>query len=408
MSLNSLMLASSVREKYARPSRRAQLPKVDLTQTRVNLPCTWPHIRFAALLLLTAACHPPRPAPPVPPGEWTAALGGPARAAYAGETVAVDLHAQWRKGVDRGFAAALQVHGPILVATTTGRAVVALNARTGMQYWSRRFNGPIAGTALRQDDLLFLATGDRENRVHAINITRGRGVWSRRVGPVRVEPLLLDSALIVVTETGDVVALRARDGSPLWRTAVGAAPATSPVSADGVLLVATTRDSLVRLDAGGRITGRIALPATPSAAALVRGDTLMLPAHSGDIIAVLVRDSLRLLWHTRLGAPVLAPVVPGRAGVSYALDRDAAVYRIQPDGSATRIAALGGAASGCFAAVGDHLVVGRLDGTLFLLDAEGRVVFTLDMGDSLIAPVAAQGGALFVPLLRGAVVKLES
>ena len=362
---------------------------------------------MCALLLGVPACRPPRAVPAVPAGAWTSTLGGPERAAYARENVDHTVRESWRTGVDRGLAAALQVHGHVLVATTTGRSVVTLNAETGMQYWSRRYNAPIAGTALRRNDRVYVATGDRDNKVHAIDITRGRGVWSQRVGAVRVEPLLLDDIIVVATEPGEVVALRVADGSPVWHAALRARPAAPPVVAGGTLFVATTRDTLVGIDpASGRITTTMALPATPSATILAHGDVLVIATHAGHVIAIPTGGTAGLRWSADVGAPVLAPVAAIGSDV-YVLNRNAEVWRIDADGRAERIVGLGGAAAGSFAAVGTRLVAGRLDGALFLLDTDGTIIWQQDMGDSVVAPVAAHAGALFVPLLRGDIVKLQ-
>ncbi len=365
------------------------------------------NLLLAAFTTLFAACHPPRIAPAVPAGQWSALLGNSSRSAYASEAISAAPKIIWNKGIDRGFAEPLEVHGSLLLATSTGRAIVTMDAESGMRYWSRRFSGPIAGTALRRDSVVFVATGDRENRVQAISLTRGRGMWSRRVGAIRVEPLLLDSMLVVVNEAGEAQALRTRDGSAVWHTRLGAPPATSPVHANGAVFVASERDTLVRLDARtGDVLARVALPATPSAPPLVLGGALILPFDTGDIIAVGTAPPNSVLWRVSIPSPVnAAPVAHG--DTVFVLTRDAQVWRLDPAGHATSIATLGGAASGSLTMAGDRLVVGRLDGMLFLLDLEGQVLWQNDLGDSVVAPVAVHNGVMFVPLLHGHVVRLQ-
>jgi outer membrane protein assembly factor BamB len=285
--------------------------------------------------------------------------------------------------------------------------VVALDAETGMQYWSRRFNGPIAGTALRRNDLVYVVVGDRENRVHAINVRRGRGVWSRRVGTTRVEPLLHDSLLVLAQENGDVAALLASNGTQVWTQRIGASPAIAPVAANGQLFVASTRDTLYRMDAAtGQVTARLALPSTPSAPALVSGSNLLLALHSADVVLIRAEDEPRVDWRVNVGAVVLAPIA-AIGGAFLTLNRDADIHRMDASGTLTRIARLGGAASASFTAVGPNLLAGRLDGTVACLDTTGQTIWEQKSGDSVIAPVAASHGALFVPLLRGHIVRIR-
>jgi len=341
----------------------------------------------------------------VPPGEWVSVLGGPGRSAYADAHISDHPAIEWRKGIDRGLAVPLQIHGDLLVATTTGRAIIALNAGSGLQYWSRRYAGPIAGTVLRRDDLLFLATGDRENRVHAVDIRRGRGRWSKRVAAIRVEPILLDSSIVVASENGLAVSLSTLDGSELWRTRLGAPPAVAPVLSNGMVFVATS-DTLFALDRDhGGILHRLTLAAAPSAAALELDGHLLFTLSSGDVIAVSTGGVPAIEWNARLTEPSVAS--PVRIGTAiYVLDRSAAVWRVDRSG-AVPVATLGGAASGSITAVGDRLVVGRLDGAVFILDGDGSIISRVDLGDSVVAPAAAGDGALYVPLLRGDVVKLK-
>lgn len=364
---------------------------------------------FAPLfLLLVAGCHPPRIAPAVPPGEWTTSLGSPARAAYVDDSIGSNLSVDWSEGVDPGLAVPLQVHGPVLIATTAGRAIIAMNAETGLRYWSRRYNGPIAGAALRRGDTIFLATGDRENRVHAIDIHRGRGRWSQRVGEIRVEPLLVDSSVVVVTETGRVVALATEDGRQRWITRLGESPAVSPVLASGLVFVTSARDTLYGIEPGnGTIRSRTRLPGTPTSAALVRDGVLIMALGSRQVVGVRPGAQPAVEWSADLPEPVDAtPVAVGSA--IFVLDRSASVWRIEAGGGVRRIAELGGAASGSLTAVGNRIVVGRLDGRLSVLNTEGDVVASLDFDDSIIAPVAAGDGVLWVPLLRGHVVRVSS
>jgi hypothetical protein len=91
----------------------------------------------------------------------------------------------------------------------------------------------------------------------------------------------------------------------------------------------------------------------------------------------------------------------------FVLTRDAGVWQISQSGAAHRIAGLGGAATGALTAIRDRLLVGRLDGVLFLLDLDGNTLWQHDFEDSIVAPVAVRDGNLFVALLRGDLIKLQ-
>lgn len=359
------------------------------------------------LVLLVAGClHPPRVVPAVPAGSWS---GGPgnARAAPAGARVPESPREVWRKGVGRGVTVPVMVAGPVVMATTTSRSVVTLSADDGMQYWDRRFRSAIAGTALRRDDRLYLATGGGENKVWAIDIARGRKVWERRVGAARAAPAAGDGTVYVALENGSLLAMADADGSIRWRTRLAASTLVAPILSGEHLLVATMADTLYRIErSSGRITDRLGIPAAVAAPPLLLGDTLVLPLQSGVLLAVSA-STLAEAWRADLGASILASPVAGGDGSVLALTRRVEVWRIDPHGRETRLAALEGAASGSLAEAGGRIVVGRLDGWLFVLDRAGEVVWKRDMEDSIVAPVTVRGDALYVPLLHGRLVKLQ-
>jgi outer membrane protein assembly factor BamB len=293
------------------------------------------------------------------------------------------------------------------MATTTSRSVVTLSAETGMQYWTRRFRSAIAGTALRRDDRLYLATGGGENKVWAIDLERGRKLWERRIGASRAAPAVAEGTVYVALENGSLTALSATDGGTRWRTPLSAGSVVAPVVSGEHVLVATTADTLYRIERStGRITARLGIPAAVSAPPLLQGDTLVLPLQSGLVLAVSA-SALSEFWRADVGGSVLAPPTPTADGSVLALTRNAEVWRIDRTGQARRLAALEGATSGSLAQAGGRIVVGRLDGWLFALDLDGNVVWRKDMKDSIVAPVTVRDDALYVPLLHGDVVKLQ-
>jgi len=360
----------------------------------------------AAIML--AACVVPRRAPAVGPGEYRGTTGGDP-AATAAIPADAGYRVSWRKGFGRGIVTPLQIHSPVLLATTTGRRVVVIDAETGDTYWARRFSGPIGGSVLRRDDRIYVATGDRENRITALALDRGRKVWaSRRVGSFRVQPVLLEDRIIGVTDDGLAVAISEADGAILWRTELRAPPATQPVPDGDDVLVVTVRDTLYRIDgADGSVLARIALPGTPSAPPLLLGRRLILPVQPRHVVSVDV-DAMAASPAVPVPALVLAAPVTGEPGQSFLLARNGQIVRFDARTNTVAPAGdVGGAAAGSFAGVGALLAVGRLDGKLFLVDRGGHEVWQQDFEDSIDAPVAALDGVMYVPLLRGDIVRLE-
>ncbi|MBI4410439.1 MAG: PQQ-binding-like beta-propeller repeat protein [Gemmatimonadetes bacterium] len=340
--------------------------------------------------------------------DWPTLLGNPQRAGYAAEAAPDSVEEVWRAEVGRGLVSPLVVEGPAVLAATANRLVVAISAEDGEHYWERRLDGAITGGMVRWRDRVFAAAEEREGRAYALALEDGDRLWHRVVGSTPVPPLLVGDVVFFGTEGGNIFALDVRKGEEAWKRRLSGAVRATPVPWHDRLLVATASDTLFVLDRdAGAVVGRMALPAGVAAAPALSGDTVVVPLFSGDAVA-LVLPELTQAWRAALGAPVLAAPVVAPNGAVYLLTRAADLWRVPPaGGTAEKIAALGGAARASLTLVRDRLLVGRLDGTLFLLRTDGSVVWRKDLEDSIVAPVTAHAGALYVPLLRGTIVKLQ-
>lgn len=396
-------------------------------RVRVNSLCA------AALMfvLVGAGCtRPIRPAPVEPSTVWPTVLGEATRNGYEGEAVAdeqpVDV---WRTEVGRGLRAAPVVTGPVVLLATTNRMVTALSAETGEIFWEQRLSGTLTVQPLVDGDRIFVATATEDAEVYALRLRDGRTLWKRKLPQVREAPLLLENVLYVGTQTGRVLALEVEEkGALRWEARLGASTASTPVAWNGHIAVGTGRDSLVFLDArDGRGRERVALPGEVSAPPALVGDTLILPFYSGELLAlelVAVVEPARPgdggrrngsgagrgeLWRVRLGAPILAAPVAAEDGKVYVLTRDGEIWAVaRGAGDATHLASLGGVATASLVLAGRTLVAGLLDGRLVAVDrGTGATRWSVRFEDSVHAPVAVHSGAIFVPLLRGTVVKLR-
>jgi outer membrane protein assembly factor BamB len=377
--------------------------KLDVLPRRVNS-C----VRCVALSLALTACSSSfRPAPPVPPGEWTTAFGASDGAAYADQTIPDHVSVAWRKDWARGIVAPVVLAGNVALAATTSRSLVTFSTDNARKYWDWRFASPIAGPPLRRNQFVFVATRVRDGAVYAMDLTRGRRAWRRAIGGAQAEPLLIGNSLVVATVSGEVVSVATSDGRVEWRLQLRAPAAVMPVATESSVLVATTNDTLYSIDMAERRVSRSArLPATPSAPPLLFGDTLVLALHSGDVVAWSV-TRLEELWRVHLNETVLAQPVRTPAGDLVLLTRSAELWRVAGGRSPVRMASLGGAASGSLTLGRDRLLVGRLDGALFCVSLDGTTLWREDLNGSIVTIVAVRDGTLWVPLLNGEVVSLR-
>jgi outer membrane protein assembly factor BamB len=365
-----------------------------------------PHWIVNSPLLLTAlvigagCLGAARPAP-LPPGRVQFVEAGTAQGDIPGSGTIV-----WQNPAGRGVTLPVLATGPVVIAATSARSVTALGAEAGARYWERKVGGSIAGPPTSDGHRIYVGTRARDGSVYAIDPVSGRRIWSRRVGDVRGGVVFADRLVLAGTARGELVALDDSAGVIRWRTQLAGAVATTPVVRGTHAFVATETDTLYRVSLrGGTIELRVAIRATPSAPPAVQNDVLVLALHSREVAAYALPD-LRERWRVTVDdVPLARPVWDDDAVV--VATRTASIWRIEPETAPRRIANPGGAITTTFMGAGGRIVLGRLDGTLICFERDGREIWRVDLGSSIVAPATVLDGALFVGLLDGNVVRIR-
>ncbi|HWV58742.1 MAG TPA: PQQ-binding-like beta-propeller repeat protein [Longimicrobiales bacterium] len=341
---------------------------------------------------------------PAPPGRFVGATTD----SLANRTLPA-VAELWRVETGRGVTSPLIEHGGLLIATATSRDVTAFDPETGQRIWQRRVSGPVIGGATLHAGRLLVAVGDDDGGIQALDPASGTTLWTSSIGSVIHAPGAAYGRAFAGTEMGVVASVDIESGAEMWRIRLSRPVSSTPLPIDGQIVV-TAEDTLYVLAAeNGLIRWRMPLAAHVGAAPAARGDTLYLPLRSGELIAIAV-NGRRELWRASFGDhPILATPALAPDGAIYVLNRAAELWRFRPGGAApVRVAELGGAATAAFSASENGALVGRVDGALFLVRPEdGEILWRHDFDDAIRAPVAVHGNAIFVPLLRGTVVKLR-
>jgi outer membrane protein assembly factor BamB len=222
-----------------------------------------------------------------------------------------------------GFGGGLAADGGRIYTATGYGTVVALDAGSGKKVWEKTLGPPlrVAPTAVAQR--VFALT--KEGQVFCLSGSDGTELWNFTGMPERASiltsasPAVDGDTVVIPYPTGDLVALRASGGQPLWqeslaRSAGGSAlgamsDAARPVIYSGVVyavghggrMIATTQKS------GERVWS---LSVASIEQPWVAGDSVFVVDTSGQLIAV-TRNDGKVRWSTKLGTgswagPVLA------------------------------------------------------------------------------------------------------
>jgi len=155
-------------------------------------------------------------------------------------------------------------------------------------------------------------TVDAEGMVSAFDVAAGARLWEVELTPEEEE----DSAfagglayagglLVATTGTGEVVALEAANGRPIWSHRVGVPMRAAPTIAGGRVFVITYDNQIVALAAAdgtelwtyqaiAESTGLVG-----NASAAVEGGTVVAPFSSGELVAIAV-ESGQAVWQDSL------------------------------------------------------------------------------------------------------------
>jgi outer membrane protein assembly factor BamB len=375
---------------------------LELVLCRVNL------ISVACIALIIAACGPPpRSVLPGAAPAHSTPLGNQRRAGYEAEAIPAAPTVAWDVDAGTGMRGSLVLVDSAVLTATTNRQLLAFHTSTGVRYWDQRFGAAVQSTLLYDRGKLYVGTTQYDGDLVARDITRGRQLWKTRVGPIRFTPLLHQQMLYVGTDDGVVAAVRTESGDRRWRVGLRSSIAQSLIDAGDHLVAFTANDSVFALrKQDGALLARGRIGATPSALPALSGNTVIVPTQSGLVFGV-DATSLATIWQVQADGPVHTPPAVTADGDIYIASRNGTLYRIRGSGQLEKLRDLGHALSPSLTLTRNHLLLGSYDGTLLAVNLDGTIAWQHSFDDSIVAPVAVADGAVYVPLLRGRIVKLQ-
>ena len=251
-----------------------------------------------------------------------------------------DAAVVWRAPTGTLTAPILAQDGWIVVASATELA--AFRAEDGARVWRREL-GPQHNRPTIEGDNLYVPLDD--GRLFALDLRTGADRWVQRVvsprrpaaataSPALSEVLAYPDRLFLGASDGRVLALKAVDGSLVWRSSIGAVLRGRPVG-DGTRIFVSAMDNVVRaFDRGnGALLWHPGLPFRPMGPVMI-GTRLVVPGASAEVRAfdIAGRPAGQIKLEAALAIPpAFSESAGGRimAGVTDSLDGPSKLFLIE-------------------------------------------------------------------------------
>lgn len=233
-------------------------------------------------------------------------------AAVAQATVPLaTLHPKWSITLETPAAAPAAYDRDTAYVPLRGGSLIAIGLDHGQVRWNRDLSTEVTpGTG---DGMVFVAT---EGQVEALTAESGETRWQTAI-PGRVTLLKWDTGwLICGTDAGDVAALRASDGTLVWRATLGSPMVVPPAAALDRLYLALDAGRIVALDlASGELAWEHGVEDRISSLSSTAGQLIV-----GTSRAVINLDpaSGRRQWRWRVGGPSSGPATSDERHIYFA------------------------------------------------------------------------------------------
>jgi outer membrane protein assembly factor BamB len=315
----------------------------------------------------------------------------------------------WRSRPFRGPSAPIAHDDTIAFLGGSDRKVVALDLASGRKRWSHRLSGPLLGGVLFDGTKVYAATSRPDGKVRAFDPLSGNKLWETQTGYVEAPLALVNSTIVVLTQTRGAYGLGSGSGKVLWHLPLRSS-AVPPKPLPGGEVLLTSHDSLFRLEArDGHILIRKPVPGAVIGAWVEHRGTLI--AATGDSLLVAIRpDSLDLVWKVRLDGPLLGP--PDLVGDTvYAVTQPGSLYRISlsEEVRAERLGDPTWPPTAAAARFGDVILLGGSDGKVRAVNPEaGALLWELQIGRPVaLPPVRLSDGTALLIGGRGDVWRIQ-
>jgi len=136
-----------------------------------------------------------------------------------------------------------------------------------------------------------------------------RLAWAREFAGERLgtamEPIVAGNKVFAATHSGNLYAIDASSGEPIWRFEASGAFLHSPAAANNVVVAASVDGRIYGLgiDSGKPLWSRFITRGRFSASPLIVQEIVIIGSRAGELVALNIKDG-SIVWQSSVGAPI--------------------------------------------------------------------------------------------------------
>lgn len=218
----------------------------------------------------------------------------------------------WSSSASGGFGGGLAADNGRLYGVSGFGQVAALDPASGKKLWEKNLGTPVRAAPTASGDRVYVVS--IEGRFFCLSGIDGSEIWVARGIPqtaglvLNVSPAVDNGVVIVPYPSGDLIAINAADGQPIWSENLARARATSQLaSLSDAASPAIDGGTAFAVGHGGRMVATnvsngerlwsVDIPGTQTPR--VAGDTVFVADTDGQLIAI-ARGDGRIRWTVKL------------------------------------------------------------------------------------------------------------
>jgi outer membrane protein assembly factor BamB len=224
-----------------------------------------------------------------------------------------------------GFGGGLAADEGRVFGTSGYGAVIAIEPATGKRLWEKNLGVPVRAAPTAAQGRVFVVS--IEGRTYCLSGADGTEIWSVRGAPqqasrvMNTSPAVEEDMVIVPYPSGDLVALKVLDGSPVWSESLARTRSTSqltsmsdaarPAVDQGIVFAVGHAGRMVATQAKtGERLWSLNVPSTQTP--WVAGDLVYVVDTQGQLMSIARRDG-KVVWTVKLpGGPTFSgPTLAG-------------------------------------------------------------------------------------------------